>query len=198
MNRDHSVVFEIAPKHCISNSFVDYEHYSISSKWFLTTVVEIVVIWIKFVPVHFSPLISEMSISTLAICCLTIFNLPLICGPNIPGSYAMLFFTALDFTSVRSHIHNWLLFSLLLSLFILSGAISLLLSSNLLGTNYLWAHLSVSYLFAFSYSSWGSHKQEYEVVCHFFLQWTTLCHNSPPWPVCLGWPHRAWLIISLT
>ena len=25
MNRDHSVFFEIAPKYCISDSFVDYE-----------------------------------------------------------------------------------------------------------------------------------------------------------------------------
>ena len=25
MNRDHPVAFEIAPKYCISNSFVDYE-----------------------------------------------------------------------------------------------------------------------------------------------------------------------------
>ena len=25
MNRDHSVIFEIASKHCISNSFVDYD-----------------------------------------------------------------------------------------------------------------------------------------------------------------------------
>ena len=32
MNRDHSVIFEIAPKYCISDSFVDYEGYSISSK----------------------------------------------------------------------------------------------------------------------------------------------------------------------
>ena len=31
-NRDHSVVFEIAPKYCISDAFVDYEGYSISSK----------------------------------------------------------------------------------------------------------------------------------------------------------------------
>ena len=30
-NGDHSV-FEIAPKYCISDSFVDYEGYSISSK----------------------------------------------------------------------------------------------------------------------------------------------------------------------
>ena len=44
MNRDHSVVFEIAPKHFISDSFVDYEGYSISSKGFLPTIVEIMVI----------------------------------------------------------------------------------------------------------------------------------------------------------
>ena len=29
-NRDHFVVFEIAPKHYISDSFLDYESYSIS------------------------------------------------------------------------------------------------------------------------------------------------------------------------
>ena len=44
MNRDHSVVFEIAPKNCILDSFVDYEDYSISSKGFLPTVVDIMVI----------------------------------------------------------------------------------------------------------------------------------------------------------
>ena len=40
MNRDHSVVFEIACKYCISDSFVDYDGYSISSKGFLPTVVD--------------------------------------------------------------------------------------------------------------------------------------------------------------
>ena len=35
MNRDHSVIFETAPKYCISDSFVDCEGYSISSKGFL-------------------------------------------------------------------------------------------------------------------------------------------------------------------
>ena len=43
-NRDHSVIFEVAPKYCISDSFVDYEGYSISSKEFLPKVVDIVVI----------------------------------------------------------------------------------------------------------------------------------------------------------
>ena len=44
MNRDHSAVFEIAPKYCISVSFVDYDGHSISSKGFLPTVVNIMVI----------------------------------------------------------------------------------------------------------------------------------------------------------
>ena len=40
-NRDHSVVFETATNYCISDSFVDYDGYSISSKGFLPTVVDI-------------------------------------------------------------------------------------------------------------------------------------------------------------
>ena len=41
INSDHSVVFEIVSKYCISDSFVDYDGYSISSKGFLPTVVDI-------------------------------------------------------------------------------------------------------------------------------------------------------------
>ena len=44
MNRGDSVVFEIACKYCISDSFVDCDGYSISSKGFLPTVVDIMVI----------------------------------------------------------------------------------------------------------------------------------------------------------
>ena len=43
MNRDHSVVFETASKYCISDSSVDYDGYSISSKGFSPTVVDIMV-----------------------------------------------------------------------------------------------------------------------------------------------------------
>ena len=43
-NRDPSVVFEIASKYCISDSFIDHDGYSISSKGFLPTVVDIMVI----------------------------------------------------------------------------------------------------------------------------------------------------------
>ena len=53
MNRDHSVIFEIASKYCILDFFVDYEGYSISFKGFLHTVVDKMVMWIKFT--HSSP-----------------------------------------------------------------------------------------------------------------------------------------------
>ena len=42
---DHSVIFEIVSKYYILNSFVDYDGYSTSSKGFLPTVVDIMVIW---------------------------------------------------------------------------------------------------------------------------------------------------------
>ena len=54
-------------------------------------------------------------------------------------------------------------------------------------------HHSVSYLFTFSYCSWGSQGKNTEVVCHSLLQWTTFCQTSPPWPIHLGWPYMAWL-----
>ena len=43
MNKDHFVIFEIASKYCLSDSFVDHDGYSISSKGFLPTVVDIMV-----------------------------------------------------------------------------------------------------------------------------------------------------------
>ena len=54
------------------------------------------------------------------------FQFTLIHGPNITGSYEMLFFETLDFTFINGHIHNWVLFcfgsisSFFLGLFIYS------------------------------------------------------------------------------
>ena len=96
------------------------------------------------------------------------------------------------------HIHNWASFLLWLSLLIPSGAISLLFS-NSIGQLLTWGvHLSVSYLFAFSYCSWGSQVMNAKVFCHSLLQWTMFYENSPPWPVHLGWPYMPWLIVSLS
>ena len=43
-NRDHSVIFETAFMYCISDLSVGYEGYSIPSKGFFSTVVDIMVI----------------------------------------------------------------------------------------------------------------------------------------------------------
>ena len=74
-NRDHSVVFETASKYCIWDSFVYYEAYFISSKGFLPTVVDIMVINSP-ISVHFSSLIPKTSMFTLTISCLTTSSLP--------------------------------------------------------------------------------------------------------------------------
>ena len=42
-NREHSVVFQIASKYCILDSFVDHDGYSISSEGFLPAVVDTMV-----------------------------------------------------------------------------------------------------------------------------------------------------------
>ena len=43
-NRDHSVVFDIASKYCLSDSFFDHDGHSISSEGFLPAVIDIIVI----------------------------------------------------------------------------------------------------------------------------------------------------------
>ena len=45
-------------------------------------------------------------------------------------------------------------------------------------------------------------RQEYwrglPIMKWSLLQWTMFCQNSPPWPVHLGRPYTAWLIVSLS
>ena len=199
-NRDYSVIFEIAPKYYISDSFVSYEGYSTYSREFLPTIVDIMVIWIKFT--HSSPFYFTDSLNVNIHSCHLLFDhfqFTLSPGPSIPGFYTMFFFTASDFMSITSHIQNWALFLLWLHLFILSGVISPFFSSSTLGTYRPGelVHLSVSYLFACSYCLWVSQGKNTEVVCHSLLQWITFCQNSPPWPIHLGWHYMTWLIVSL-
>ena len=95
----------------------------------------------------------------------------LINGPNIPGSYAILLFTTLDFPFTTRHIHNGTLFSLWLSLFIPSGAISSLFSSSTLGTFQPGKLIFQCHIFfAFSYCSWGSQGKSTEVAYHSLLK----------------------------
>ena len=39
----------------------------------------------------------------------------------------------------------------------------------------------------------GFSRQEYWSGLPALLQWTTFCQTSPPWIMCLGWPHTACL-----
>ena len=67
-----------------------------------------------------SSLIPKMLMFTLNHLLFDHFQFALIHGPNIPGSYAILLFTASDLGSIISDIHIWVVFSLWLGLFILS------------------------------------------------------------------------------
>ena len=189
-NRDHSVVFDIASKYCILDSFVDYDVYAISSKGFLPTVVDIMVMWVKFthcrVDVHSFHLLFHH------------FQFTLIHGPNIPGSCAILFFTASDFASITSHIHNWVLFffgsisSFFLELF-LHWSPGAYWSPTDLGS-LSFSVLSFCLLMLFMEFS----RQDYWSGLPFPSSVDYIFQNSPLWPVCLGWPYMAWLIISLS
>ena len=84
------------------------------------------------------------------------FRFTWIHGPNVPGSYAVLLFTASDFTFTTSHIHNWVLLPLCLSLFNPSGVISALLSSIILGTYQPGEFIFQCCIFLPFHTVWGS------------------------------------------
>ena len=67
-NRNLSVIFETAPKHCNLHSFADYKDYSISSKEFLPTVMDVMGIKLNLpILVHFRSLIPIVDAHS---CCL--------------------------------------------------------------------------------------------------------------------------------
>ena len=74
-----------------------------------------------------------MSTFTLAIS-FDRLHFALIHVPNFPGSYAILLFTASDLASITSHFYSWVLFLLWLHPFIVSGVLSPVISSSILGT----------------------------------------------------------------
>ena len=180
-------------RYCILDSFVDHDGYSISSLGFLPTVVDRMVIWIKLaLPVHFSSLIPRMLMFILTTSCLTISNFTLIHRPNIPVSYAILFFAASDFTFITRHTHNWAFFLLCPSHFILWAIVVLLCSSPIA----CWtpSDLGDSFFSAVSFCpfiQFMRFSQQYTgVVCHSLLQGIVFCENVPLWPIYLGWPYN--------
>ena len=134
-----------------------------------------------------------MSMFILAISCLTTSKLPWFMDLTFQVTYAVLLFTASDFTSITSHIHNWCCFCFDSVSSFFWSYFSTLLQYHI-GHLPTWGvHLSVPYIFSFSYCSLCSQAENTEVVCHSLLQWTAFCQSCPPWPIHLGWPYTAGL-----
>ena len=189
MNRDHSVVFEIASKYCISDSFVDHDGHTISSEGFLPAVVDIMVIWVKFT--HSSPFqFADSSNVNIHSChlLLTTSSLSWLMDLifQVPMQYCSLWHRTLLPSPVTSTTGYSFCFgsipSFFLELFLHWSPVAYWAPTDL------GVSLSVSYHFAYSYCSWGSQGKNTEVVCHSLLQWTTFCQISPPWPAILGYP----------
>jgi len=129
------------------------------------------------------------------------FQFTLTHEPNIPGSYVLLFFIALDFTFTTRHIHNWALFPLWLSLFIPSGAISQLFFHSILSTHWPGTQYGTSssvLSFCLFIVLMGLSRQEYwsglpfpSPVDHILSKLSTVTHPSR---VAL----HAWLVVSLS
>ena len=134
-----------------------------------------------------------MSTFTLAISCFDHFQIALIHGPNIPGSYAILLFTASDLASISSSVYNWVLFLLWLHPFILSGVISPLISSSILGTYRPGEFLFQCPVFLPFHTVHGVLKAR--ILKWFAIPFSSGPHSVRPLhhdPICLGWPHTAW------
>ena len=127
---------------------------------------------------------------TLVISCLTTSNL-LIHGPNISDFYAILpFYSIKPCFYHQSHTQLGVVFALTPSLH-LSGVISPLISSSILGTYRPEEFIFWCPIFLPFHTVHGILKVR--IVCHSLFQYTTFCQTSPPWPVHLGWPYMAWL-----
>ena len=142
---------------------------------------------------HFSLLIPRMSTFTLAITCLTTSNLPWFMDltSQDPMQYCSLQHQSLLLSPVTSTTGCCFCLgsvpSFFLELFLHWSPVAYWAPTDL--GSFSFSILSFCLFILFM----GSQGKNTEVVCHSLLQLTTFCHNSPPWPDCLGWPYTAWL-----
>ena len=109
---------------------------------------------------------------------LTTSNLPWFMDlTNIPGSYAVLFFTASDFTFTTGHIHSWALFPLWHSA-LHSSPVAYWTPSNLGGL------IFPCHIFCLFILFMGFSRQEYWSGLPFPPPVDMIFQNSPLWP----WP----------
>ena len=134
-----------------------------------------------------------MSTFTLAISCLTTSNLPWFMDLTfqIPMQYCSLQHQTL---LLLRHIHNWVLFLLWLRLFILSGIISPLISSSILGTCWPGSSSFSILSFCLFILFMGFSKQEYwsglpfpSLEDHVLSELSTM--TCPSWVALHGMAH---------
>ena len=189
-NRDHSVIFEIASKYWISDSFVDCDGHSISSKGFLPTVVDIMVIWVKFT--HSSPFYFTDCWDVNVHSCHLLFDhfqFALIRRPNIPDSYAMP-----DLTSITSHIHSLVLFcfssipSFFLELFLCASPEAYWVPTNLGRSSFSVLYFCLFIVFMeFSRQEYWNGLPFSSPVDHILSELSTMTH--PSWVALHGIAH---------
>ena len=155
------------------------------------TTVDIMVTWILFtILVHYSSLISKMSMFTLAISCLTTSNLPwfMDLALQVPVQYCS-YSIGLYFHH-QSHPQLGTVFGLAPALHSFCTYFSTLLRLHI-GHLPTWGvHFSVAFLFAFSYCSWGSQGKNVEVVCIPFSSGPRFVRTLHHDPSILGGPTR--------
>ena len=109
-------------------------------------------------------------------------------------------FTALNLASITSPNHIWVFFLFLFLFFCLGSIPSFFLEIFLHWSPVAyWAptnpgNLSFSvFYFCLFILFMGFSRQEYWSGMPFPSPVDQFCQTSPLWPVCLGWPHTAWL-----
>ena len=177
----------------VFQTLVDSEGYSISSKGFLLTVVDIMVLELNLsIPIHFISLIPKMLMFILAISCLTTSNLSWFMDQTlqVPMQYCYLqhptLLSPLDTFTAKCHFHFGSTASFFLELFLWSSPVAYWTPLNVGGLIF-WCHIFLP--FHTVHGQEHFHGKNTGVACHSHLWWTTFCQNSSLWPV-LGGP--AW------
>ena len=103
----------------------------------------------------------------------------------------MLLFTASDLASITSHIHSWVLFLVWLHPFILSGVISPLISSSILGANWHGEFLfQYPIILPFHTSPDGQNRNHIDyILCSQRWRSTIQSAKTRPRAEC-GWDHE--------
>ena len=150
------------------------------------------------IPVHFSLLIPKMQMFTLAISCLSTSNLPWFMDLTfqVPMHCCSLRYQTLLPSPVTSTAGCCSCFgsisSVFLELLLHWSPVAYWAPTDLGSSSFSVLSFCLFILFM------GFSGKNTEMVYHFLLQCTMFCKNFPPWPVHLGWPYTAWLIVSLS